>query len=236
MKIEILFPELANLYGDLANVDYLAKSAPGTEVIRTGIKSRPYFADETPGLIFMCSMTERAQEIIAGALLPYRERVRQLIDDGAAFLITGNALEIFGQYIEKDGGDKIETLGIFPTYAERRMAARYNSLYWGKFGDDDIFGFKDQFSHSYGDAGEGLFSTVRGAGLHPGMEMEGIRHNRFIATYLLGPVLILNPPFAKWFLRMLGIEEPKIAFEDAAAASYEQRKKEFTNPNTGYEY
>jgi len=235
MRIEILFPELCNLYGDLANIDYLMKSVQGAEVIRTGIKSRPYFADNTPDLIFMCSMTERAQEIAAGALIPYRERLNQLIDDGAAFLVTGNALEIFGRYIEKDDGSRIETLGIFDTYAKRRMMSRYNALYWGKFGDTDIFGFKDQFSHSYGEC-EGLFTTLRGAGLNPGVQMEGIRRRGFIATYLLGPLLILNPPFTKWFLRTLGIGEPKLAFEDAAMASYERRRMEFTDPKTGFEY
>ena len=236
MTIEILFPELANLYGDLANVDYLVKSIPGAEVVRTMVKSRPYFADNTPDLIFMCSMTERAQELTAAALMPYRERLNQLIDGGAAFLITGNALEIFGQYIERDDGSQIETLGIFDTHAERRMMSRYNALYWGKFGDIDIFGFKDQFSHSYGEPGEGLFTTVRGAGFNPGMQMEGIRRRNFMATYLLGPLLILNPPFTRRFMQMLGIEDPKPAFEDVAIASYEQRKREFTDPKTGFEY
>lgn len=236
MKIEILFPELCNLFGDLANVRYLTMAVPDAEIIQTGIKSRPYFADSEPDLIFMCSMTERAQEIVAQALVPHRVRIAQLIDGGTAFLITGNALEIFGKYIEKDDKSRIETLGIFDTYAQRSMMSRYNALYWGKFEDIDVFGFKSQFSHSYGERGDGLFTTVRGAGLHPREQMEGVRRNRFMATYLLGPLLILNPPFMRRFLQMLGVEDPKLAFEDAAMAAYEQRKKEFTDPKTGFDY
>ena len=30
MKIEVLYPEIANLYGDLENIDYLKKSYPET--------------------------------------------------------------------------------------------------------------------------------------------------------------------------------------------------------------
>ena len=32
MKIEVLYPEIANLYGDLENIDYLKKSYPEIEI------------------------------------------------------------------------------------------------------------------------------------------------------------------------------------------------------------
>ena len=34
MKIEVLYPEIANLYGDLENIDYLKKSYPEIEIKR----------------------------------------------------------------------------------------------------------------------------------------------------------------------------------------------------------
>ncbi len=69
-----------------------------------------------------------------------------MIDGGTAFLITGNALEIFGNFIEKEDGTRIEGLGIFDLYAKRQMMKRYNALYLGRFGEMEIVGFKSQFS------------------------------------------------------------------------------------------
>lgn len=43
MKTEILFPEVANLCGDLMNVTYLRQSCPEMEVVETGLKDVPPF-------------------------------------------------------------------------------------------------------------------------------------------------------------------------------------------------
>ena len=123
MKIEYLFPEVSNLYGDHLNVRYLAHCLEGSgveaEIVRTSLKTRPLFADTQPDLIYMGPMSERAQELALDALRPYRSRLQELIDGGALFLITGNALELFGEYIECDDGRKIECLGLFPTWAKQ---------------------------------------------------------------------------------------------------------------------
>lgn len=236
MTIEILFPEVANLYGDLMNIDYLCRACPGTEVVRTSLRSTPAFAERKVDLIYMGSVTEEGQRLAVEALLPYREKLADLIRAGQLFLITGNALEIFGRRITADDGTDLACLGLFPTEAKHRMMRRYNALYVGRFEENmTVVGFKSQFGHSYGEV-EPLFQTFRGAGLNPDAAGEGIRKNRFFATYLTGPLLILNPPFTKYLLRLMGEEEPALAFEDAAMALYRDRVREFSDPNTGVEY
>ena len=42
MKIEVLYPELCNLYGDLYNAEYLARSA-GAEIVNTKLTEKPRF-------------------------------------------------------------------------------------------------------------------------------------------------------------------------------------------------
>lgn len=236
MKIEILYPEVCNLFGDLMNMDYLCRSLPEAEVIRTSLKTPPTFLNDDVDLVSLCSMTEQAQELVISTLLPYREKIIELIDKGTIFLITGNALEVFINYIENEDGSKVEALGLFNLVAKRRMMDRYNSLYLGKFCDIDIVGFKSQFSHSYGDHVPGLFETVRGAGRNPKILPEGIHQNNFMATYLLGPLLILNPHFTKYLLGLLGVSDRRLPFEDAALDSYELRLKEFSDPRRGFEY
>ena len=61
MKIEVLYPEIANLYGDLENVIYLQKSNPEIEVVETHLTDVPLFVSEKPALVYMGTMTERAQ-------------------------------------------------------------------------------------------------------------------------------------------------------------------------------
>lgn len=240
MKIELLFPEVCNLYGDLQNIEYLKRSLlinnEKVEIIETSLKSEPYFASHDDlSLIYMGTLTERSQELALRALAPYRDRISSLIDKGQAFLITGNALELFGDYIECDDGSRIDCLKIFKTYAVRRMLNRYNSLFVGKYENLDIVGFKSQFTHSYGEY-TSLFDVVRGDGLNPSERGEGIHVNNFFGTYIIGPLLILNPTFTKYFMKQIGALGDKLAYEEAAMDVYEHRLKEYMDPKRGLTY
>ena len=162
-------------------------------------------------------MTEKAQEIIIRSLKQYKNKLNEYIQTGKAILFTGNSLEILGKYIENDDGSKIEGLGLLDIYSKREMFNRYNSLFLGEFEGMKIVGFKDQFAHSYGNNETNYFAKViRGAGL-----------NRE-RTSILGPILVLNPEFAKYFVhKILGQANAKIPFEKAALESYEARLKEY---------
>lgn len=236
MKMEILYPEVCNLYGDLMNIEYLSHSLPEADVVRTSLKTPPAFLTEDVDLINLCSMSEQAQELIVDTLRPYTDRIKSLIDSGTIFLVTGNAMEIFIRSIEKEDGSQIEMLGLFDLVAKRSMMNRYNALYLGKFDEIDIVGFKSQFTHAYGDDAAGLFQTLRGVGRNPRAMPEGIRKNNFMATYVLGPLIIMNPPFAKYIMGLLGAADHPLAFEAAAMDSYTLRLAEFSDPRRGFEY
>ena len=240
MKIEILYPEICNLFGDAMNAEYLHRAMPEAGMIKTGLKETPAFIGGGVDLVYMGSMTEGGQSLVAEALSPYRNQIMEHIADGKVFLVTGNAFEIFGAHIESEDGTCIETLGIFDLYAKRQMQHRYNSIYLGMFDEVEIVGFKSQFAHSYQKVTEGdippLFMTQRGAGRRPGQKEEGVRINNFLATYVLGPLLILNPPFTRYLLGLLGAGERELPYEQAAMASYEARLLEFRDPKTGEEY
>ena len=234
MTIEMLYPEVANLYGDNYNIEVLRQTEPSCQVIRTALPDRPAFADTRPDVIYMGPMTERAQELVIEALRPYRERIRALIDSDCVFLMTGNAMECLGRCIENEEGSRIEGLGIFPAVAKRKMFNRYNSLYLGNFGDISIVGYKNQFSHMWCDNSKGYFTkTIRGAGLNPETELEGIVDHNFFGTYLLGPLLVHNPLFTQHLLGLLSISQKPAFFEEAMAA-YEQRLRELEDTKTKF--
>ena len=64
---------------------------------------------------------------------------------------------------------------------------------------------------------------------------EGFRRGGLMATYLIGPLLILNPPLCKWLLRQMGADDT-LAFEEAAMDSYRKRLSEFMEPGRSWKY
>ncbi len=230
MKIEVLYPEVCNLYGELSNAEYLARCS-GAEIIGTPLGMEPAFVSQEIALVSIGATTERGQVLARDALAPSHESLERRTEAGGVTLATGNALELFGEYIDCDGGERLPMLGLFPIYSERRLHNRHNSFYLGKLDDMEVVGFKSQFGHSYGDNGEGLFQTVRGVGLNPEVQAEGLRRKNFMATYLIGPLLILNPPFTKYLQSIMGISEPTIPFEAAAMDVYNTHRREFSDPS-----
>lgn len=228
MKIEVLFPEFGNLFGDLSNIKYLKKCMPEAEIIETEINSKPAFLNDDINLIYLGPSSERAQEIIIQKLKPYKDKIESLIENGTVFLFTGNALEILGKYIENEDGSKIEALEIFDVYSKRDMMNRKNSNVIGKFEDIEIVGFQSQFTTLYGNNENNFFMKLDvGIGINEKPELEGIKKNNFIGTYVIGPILILNPLFTKKIMQMMGVKEPKLELEEATMEAYKFRLEEF---------
>lgn len=167
MKVEILFPEVGNLCGDLMNIRYLRQCCPELEVVETDLKSRPAFLEGGVDLVYMGSATEKGLELMVKALTPYREELAARVDGGQRMLVTGNALDALGEYVQSDQGLRFDGLGLLPTHAEYQMMNRHNSFFLGTYGTGmEIVGFKSLFGHTYGadDPGTGLFKVVRGVG------------------------------------------------------------------------
>lgn len=230
MKIEILFPEFCNLYGDISNIKYLKKCLSNQKVkyIETSFDMEPSFVTQDINFIYLGPMTENRQEKVIKKLMPHKKRIEELIEKNTVFLFTGNALEILGKYIENEDGIKIEALGIFDVYAKRNMMHRHNSLFIGEYNNIKIVGFKSQFTMMYGNNTDNYFLKVeKGIGINKESKLEGINKNNFFGTYLTGPILILNPLFTKKILQIMGVDKPKLYLEKDLKAAYEERLRDF---------
>jgi len=228
MKIEVLFSEICNLYGDIQNISYLKKCMPDAEFIETSLDEEPIFLNEDVNMIYLGPMTERTQEKVIKKLMPYKERIEELINNNTIFLFTGNALEILGKYIENEDGSKIDGIGVFDIYSKRDMMHRYYGEVLGEELGIEFVGFKVTFSFSYGNNENAYFFNVKkGIGLNKESKLEGIRKNNFIGTYLIGPILITNPLFTKYLMKLMGVKNPKLAFEEEIMDAYYDRLEEF---------
>ena len=224
MTVEFLYPELCNLYGDRGNMDYLRRCLPG-DYRETPMGQEPWFVQHEVDLVYLCSMTERSQERIIEALRPYKARLAELMEQGVHFLLTGNAMEVLGRTIT-DGEKTIEGLGLLDLTARRILPKRANSLFLGDFEDTKIVGYTSRFSHM-DSALPPLFTAEKGLGRHENTSAEGIRFGGVLGTYLLGPLLVLNPDFTRWLLDELGAKEAPLVFEPEVRKAYQVRLAQF---------
>ncbi len=235
MTVEILFQEVCGLYGDSQNPTYLEATLPEAQFIYTKLTDTPYFVDHQPDLLYIGCMSEITQRKVIDKLLPYRERILQLIDAGIPFLATGNAGEIFAKEIQYLSEDIVtHGLGIFDLTVKTDVFRRYNGMVLGEVTGIQLVGFRSQFSFLYGDNSQNYFlKCLRGDGINPTSKLEGMRKNNLICTQLLGPILPLNPLFCEYLIGLTGTAATA-AFRDAAMDAYQQRLKEFTDPKTPF--
>ncbi len=220
MIIEMLYSNVAGMYGDNYNISFLANSNADIKVIYTELNDEPYFVNNDVDMIYMGSMMERYQPIVVDRLRKYTSRIKELIENETIFLITGNALEIFGECI-----DDQKCLGIFDFKSNRDFSHHHNSCYLGKFNDMDIVGFKSCFSYSYKN-NLPLFTTVKGYGFKDDNSIEGVKYKNFFGTYLIGPLLILNPDFTHYLLKLKN-SDCKLQYEKEIYDAYLARVKEY---------
>jgi len=230
LSIEMLYPEIANLHGDNANISYLGQCRPDARIVRTGLTDRPAFATENVDLVYLGPMTEQGQLKAIAHLRPHRERIEELIESGTAFLFTHNALEVLGTRIRNDDmGYDEPGLGIFELEATLRMFGRYSGKVMGTVNGSTVVGYKSQFSMvTASDGLPGFLTAERGIGRNTHTAVEGVRRNNFVGTSLIGPILIDNPHLTRDLLVQLDPDtEPVLAHETLALAAYDARLNDF---------
>lgn len=237
LTIEMLFPEVANLHGDNANIDFLERCLPESRIVRTGLNETPEFVTGKVDLVYLGPMTERGQIRAIARLAPHKSRIEELIQSGTHFLFTHNAMECLGKRIvNSEMNYDIPGLGIFDFSTDVRMFDRYTGKVMGTVDGlpQPIVGYKSQFSMVSGSPElPGFMTTTRGIGRNPRTHVEGVRVNNFLGTSLIGPILLMNPHLAEWLMSSLDStprREP--ALHDLAVAAYDARRREFQDDRT----
>lgn len=227
MKIEILFPDICTLNGDLYNPIYLSECIKGSELIYTNFDSEPAFISKKVDVIYIGSMTEHNQELVIEKLFQYKNKIEELINKGTIFLVTGNATNIFGKSIFRKGKE-IKGLNIFNFYTIQDFDNRYHELFLGKFEKIDIIGFRSDFGKIYRN-NINFIEVKKGIGNNYKDKNEGIRKNNFFATNILGPFLIQNPLFTKYLVNLINPNIKELKYETEIMDAYKTRLEEYKN-------
>lgn len=242
-KIEILYPEYGNQGGDNGNALYLEACLPKENFVYTSHEQIPYFVEHTPSAIIMGGMTEAQQELVISRLMPYKNRLAELADQGIPMLFTGNAAELFGEKIVNPDGSEVKGLGLFTFTTTRYMPQRFHDVQVGEFDPGNgqkpfvVVGFKMQFTLTEGDNSSCYFLKNKvGFGINKESKFEGFRRKNAIATWLIGPLLPLNPYLVRWILDRAGEENTPLAFEKEAVAAYKKHAREMVYPGMHLHY
>lgn len=227
--IEVLYPEYNNLYGDRGNAEYLAKklnlAGYAVEMVETNLFDEPRFVNGRVDILLIGPCQEKHQLTEIEMLKKYCDAIENRIENGGVILATGNAFEIFGEYIEDAKGEKHECLNFFPYYAKQFSRLRYNDCSVGEFEGMEITGFKNLLSHSYGENPTPFLKMKKGAGMNKETNVEGVHKNNLFATYHTGPILPLNPKFTEYLIKLVDGEYVDVPLTYEAKA-YESRIKE----------
>lgn len=243
LVFEALFPEVANLHGDLANLRYLQQCRPDARLATTALTDTPAFVTDHVDLVYLGPLTETGQLKAIERLRPHRARIEALIEAGTVFLFTHNAVEVLGTRIRNDdmGYDR-PGVGVFELESRLEMFGRYSGKVMGALPElgvaHPIVGHKSQFSMVTADARlPGFLTAERGIGRNRRTRVEGVRRGNFIGTSLLGPILVTNPAFTRHLLTLLDPDsEPRLAHEELATRAYEARLADFRDPRRWHDF
>ena len=231
IRIAHLYYDLMNLYGESGNIMALVKGFDNqdmdTEVIKLSINDRIDFTKYD--IYYMGSGSEENQKLVIEDLLKYKKMIKESIEDGKHFILTGNSYEILGNYIEKVNGEKIDTLSIFDFYT-KELDTRISSeeIFECSMFKEPIVAFQNR-QCVLNNKDNHLFEIINGHGDNYKSKYEGIHYNNLYATYNLGPLLIRNPILKNHIIKEV-LEKKDILYKsisDSDEKAYNEFVKNF---------
>ena len=208
MKILHLFNDLMNLYGDGGNIDYLQwilKDRFGFQdisILRQSIGDE--LALEEADFIYCGAGSESNRLLALEYLRPYQQRLKKLIlEDQKVVLFTGNSWTMLGQKIETDQGS-FEGLHVFDFVTKENEQKRRvtDAVYTCLIDGNPVVGFINKVSVLV-QVPFPLFRVDTGSANTLSGLTEGLAVKNCFGTFLIGPILVKNPPFLKMILKRL---------------------------------
>lgn len=199
MKIIIghLFYDLLNLYGESGNVLALKEALESqnveVELRNISLDNKEWNLQELD-FIYIGTGTDNNEKIAVECLKSHKEEIKEIIASNKFWLATGNAVELFGKYIEDESG-RLETLEIFDYYIKRTKNRVVSECIFKFSGvNSEILGFQNNHGQIM-NSNYPMFTVEKGFGNGENEKEEGYMQNNFYGTYLIGPILARNPEF-----------------------------------------
>ena len=187
MKIAYIYYDFLNLYGESGNIkiieNVLKFNKIKYEILYLSLNDELNFPEYD--LVYIGSGTENNQKKALEKLLIYKNDIKQYIDENKFILVTGNSVDMFGKRILFD--KEYEGLGLFDFLVKQNKRKMEEIYIDSNITNKKILGFINNCSYMNKIA-------------YPIFDNEGIHYNHFFGTYILGPILVRNPEFLRYFM------------------------------------
>ena len=238
-----LFPDILYIHGERGNLLALKRVAgfAGVEVEIDRVDFDTEGFDPMNYDFIFCPPGEIASfDTIVEWLKPYRESLKQFMDEGRVLLVTGTSQCIFGGTTSREDGSKVEGLGIIDCdYTERKLVYGDDLYFLTNYGCEsegedamEIFGSQIQMMDI--ESREAPFGHLKYGFGNTGKDRhEGVLKKNSIFTNTLGPIFVLNPWLTKKVvvqcMKNVGIEIEDFNFDVSLEMKSLETKKLFTN-------
>ena len=199
--VDVLYPDLLNLYGDRGNARALVKrcEARGITAQVRRVDLGDAWDDAGCDIVLVGGGQDREQRRVESDLLRRGQQLRDWRDAGGAALAVCGGYQLFGRSYRGIDGELMEGIGVFdmvtihPGPDVARCVGNVAALWEG----ETLVGFENHGGRSYLNEGQAaLADVVVGFGNNGGDGGEGARANNCFGTYLHGAVLPNNPRLA----------------------------------------
>ncbi len=229
-----LYYDLLNLYGENANTRCLTYNLERNNIkVNVDLKSLNDKIDFSKyDLVYISSGDEEAIDLAREDILKYKKDLEKFIEDDKFLIITGNAIPIFGKYIETDNKKK-NALGIFNYYATYIEKNKYKNASVDRVvGEvkattelikEEIIGFQNRGDLIH-NVKTPLFKTSEKYSNDQTSTNEGFTYKNVYATHIIGPLFIRNPYFTDYILDKL-CKSKKLKYKvinDSAKIAYKK--------------
>lgn len=231
IKIAHLYYDLMNLYGEHGNVLALKKhlEAHKIKTIIHYLSLEDKINFDNYDIFYIGSGSANSFQLVRENILKYKDNIKDALKRKKFFIVTGNAIDLFGRSYNDLKENDLETLDLF-NYETFETDFRIVGEQVYKFSkiDEEVIGFQNRNTVLKFVKEKHLFEVKNGTGYIPKAIVEGIKKDNFYGTYLLGPILIRNPFFTEYLVEQI-IKQKNIAYEfyrdELETKAYDEYKK-----------
>ena len=200
MKILHLYHDILNLYGEYGNVVVLRKHLidQGLDVVVDKKTIGDYIDFNDYDFIYCGSGTESNELYVLKDLLKRKNNLLEAINNNKIFLFTGNAMELLGKSINGQ-----EAIGIIPLETEFTDKRYTGDVIVHNDDIGEVVGFINKCSIIKQDENIKLFDYYFRQKEIIDNDYEGYHYKNIYGTHIIGPILVKNPNFMKYIIKLL---------------------------------
>lgn len=232
-----LYYDLLNLYGENANTRCIKRALELNKIkVNVDLKSIGDKIDfKKYDLIYIGSGSEEDLLLALDDIKTRKEELKKYIEEDKYLILTGNAMDLFGEYIETD--KRTDALGIFKYQTKFINESIFENASTDRIVGEikaktklikqEIIGFQNRCDLNI-NIKTPLFKINKKFSNDLENENEGFTYKNVYATHIIGPLLIRNPYLTDYILSNL-CEDKKLKYEVSDQLSIDAYNKYINN-------